>query len=174
MINTIAGKEIKIPSTKVFMEFIKERFDEMKMKLSDLLNKQDNICVTCDVWSSRAQAFLGLTVHFVNSKYELESFVLAFIQLKHKQTHEVMASEIRKVFEEFGIDVRKITHIVTDGGSAFGKAFKVYGRGSDPLVEKCRNIQNGVQSSSSDDELDDQFIQYDDGEAFFANVIQYN
>lgn len=124
------------------MQFLKNRYDEMKAKLTVILGKQEYICITCDVWSSRAEAFLGMTVHFINDEYELESFILAFRQLKQRQTHDVMAIEISKVLTEFEIIVGKITHIVTDGGSAFGKAFKVFGKGSDPLVEKTTTTKH--------------------------------
>lgn len=96
---------------------------------------------------------------------------MAFRPLTQKQTHDVMAKEIIKVFHEFGIDVEKVTHIVTDGGSAFGKAFKVYGRGSDPLVGKP------VSENDFDEENDENtsaFIQSDDGEVYTNNVIQYD
>lgn len=33
-----------------------------------------------------------------------------------KQTHKVIADEIVKVFNDYGIVVEKVTHIVTDGG----------------------------------------------------------
>lgn len=160
------------------MEYLKQRFDDMKVKLTNLLREKEYICVTCDVWSSRAEAFLGMTVHFIDSKYKLNSFVLAFRPLKKRQTHQVMAEEISKVLSEFGIDVEKITHIVTDGGSAFGKTFKVYGKGSDALVEKQLNPIVGVQVSNEneneDEMIDEQFIRYDDGEVFFSNVIQFD
>ena len=86
----------------------------MQHKLSELLSKQEYICVTCDVWSSRAQAYLGMSVHFINDNFERESFVLAFRQLKYKQTNVVMATEMTKVLKEYGIDVEKVTNIVTD------------------------------------------------------------
>lgn len=91
----------------------------MKKKIIDLLIKQEYICVTCDVWSSHAQAFLGMTVHFTYDQYELQSFILALRPIMQKQTHDVMAEEIIRLFHKFGIDVEKVTHIVTDGGCAF-------------------------------------------------------
>lgn len=146
----------------------------MKMKL---FLKQKYVCVTCDVWSSHAQAYLGMTVHFYNDRLQLESYVLAFRQLKERQTHAVMASEILKVFQEYGIEVKKITNIVTDGGSAFGKAFKVYGVGSDPLTEKhhSQNIDDVIpELMETEDENEAEtipFMQHEDGELFLSNII---
>lgn len=91
------------------MNFIDEQFNVMKLKLTDALKRQDHICVTCDVWSSRAQSYLGMTVHFLNANFERESFMLAFREMKHKQTHDVLAREIIKVFSDYGINVEKVT-----------------------------------------------------------------
>lgn len=178
LLRAVAGADVSIPSNTVFMKFLKTTFDDMKMKLSQILRKQKYVCVTCDVWSSHAQAYLGMTVHFYNDRLQLESYVLAFRQLKERQTHAVMASEILKVFQEYGIEVKKITNIVTDGGSAFGKAFKVYGVGSDPLTEKhhSQNIDDVIpELMETEDENEAEtipFMQHEDGELFLSNIIQ--
>lgn len=125
LLNTVAGREVSLPSNTSFMNFLKNQFDDMRKRLRALLEKQKYICITTDVWSSKAQSYLGMTVHFINERFERESYVLSFRQLKHKQTYEVLTSEIVAVMKEYGIDVDKITHILTDGGSAFCKAFKV-------------------------------------------------
>lgn len=169
MINTVAGKDTAIPKTKTFMDFLTKRYEEMRQKLIDVLQKQKYVCVTTDVWSSRAQSFLGMTVHFINDDFEHESYVLAFRELKKKQTFDVLASEILKVFEDYNIPVEKITNIVTDGGSSFCKAFKVYGRGADPLVEK-QNTGSASNEESENDEVGIPFMQYIDGEHFYSNT----
>lgn len=48
LINTVAGKPIAVPSTTTFMMFLKDVFEEMKIKLIELLKKQQYICVTCE------------------------------------------------------------------------------------------------------------------------------
>lgn len=141
----------------------------MKTKLVLLLSKQSYLCVTADVWSSRAQSYLGMTVHFINDNFERESFVLALRQMNGRQTNEVLTLEIVKVFKEYGICVDKVTHIVTDGGSAFCKAFKVYGKSVDHLVDNVNapNMLEGEEDVSP-------FIQHEDGEYFYSNIIQIN
>lgn len=158
--NTAAGREIAVPSTTVFMNFLKVQFDEMKTGLQNTLKTQQFLCITTDVWSSRAQSYLGMTVHFFDDKFDRESYVLALRELKAKQTYDVLTTEIIKVLNDFEIDVDQVTHIVTDGGSAFCKAFKVYGKSIDHLIERvdCRN--------DAEEEDVTPFIQYDDGEYF--------
>lgn len=138
----------------------------MKEKLTNLLKTQKYLCITADVWSSRAQAYLGMTVHFINEQFQLESFVLAFRRLNKKQTHNYLTSEIRKVLGEFGISVQKITHIVTDGGSAFCKAFKVYGRSVDHLIDRS-------DVPVDDEDGEDGFMRNENGEHLYSNIIQF-
>lgn len=76
-----------------------------------------------------------------------------------------MAREIANVLSEYGIIVDKITHIVTDGGSAFCKAFKVYGKGSDNLVE-----DNEIDVIEGEEDII--FMRSEDGEPFYSNMIQ--
>lgn len=191
LLSLVACKPIVMPKPKVLMTYLADCFIKMKSKLVNALGKQKYICVTCDVWSSHAQSYLGMTVHYLNENFERESFVLAFRQLKEKQTNDVLASEIIKVFDEFGIAVEKVRHIVTDGGSSFCKAFKVYGSGSDVLVEN--NYTHSNENEDEDKDEDDinngndqqenmgvdawdavPFIHYDDGEYFFSNLINFN
>lgn len=169
LINLVAGRSIQIPSTTTFMNFLKTRYEEMKTSLGQLLSKRRYLCVTADVWSSRSQSYLGMTVHFLNESFERESFVLAFRQLTTRQTYAVLASEILKVFNEYSILVDRVTHIVTDGGSAFCKAFKIFGKSVDHLIDRA----------NTSDDVDDMeqnmspFIQYEDGEYFYSNIIQF-
>lgn len=114
---------------------LKSKFETMKSSLKATLGKQEFLCVTCDVWSSRGQSYLGVTVHFLNEAYERESFVLAFKRLYTRQTYMHLAQVLDEIFKDFEIDINKITHIVTDGGSAFCKMFKEFGNVTDAIVQ---------------------------------------
>lgn len=177
LITLVAGRNVDLPRTGVFMTFLKDQFDVMKNKLRELLAKQEFLCITCDVWSSHAQSYLGMTVHFIDDSLERQSFILAFRELKHKQTNKELAKEIAKVLRDYGIVTTKITNIVTDGGSAFCKAFKVFGKGSDSLAEPGNSIVANVENDDDDDndnQDDIPFIQYDDGEYFASNIILFD
>lgn len=123
LLETLSRRKVEMPSTKYFMECLKNRYEGVRIKIKNMLDAQTNICLTADVWSSRAQAYLGITVHFITETFERKSFLLAFRQLKGRQTHDVLAAEICKILRDFGIENEKITNIVTDGCSAFCKAF---------------------------------------------------
>lgn len=126
------------------------------------------IRVTADVWSSRAQSYLGMTVHFLNHEFKRESYVLAFKQLHTRQTYKELALAMDQIFDDYNIKKSQIRNIVTDGGSNFCKMFKMYGRSMDATVTtydheafddvedgECENEENlndgdGISSVMSD------------------------
>lgn len=173
MISTVSGRDVSIPSVSVFMKYIAERYDEMQNKLSILLNRNNYLCITCDVWSSRAQSYLGMTVHYIDEFFVRQSYTLAFRSLTGKQTHDVLAKEILKVLDEYKIPLEKITNIVTDGGSAFCKAFKVFGHGSDPLMEGTNETNSVDEDPEQSEESILPFMHYDDGEYFYSNILNF-
>lgn len=169
-----------MPKKGVFMKNLEEKFSAMKAKLIEILAEQKYLCLTCDVWSSRACSFIGVTVHYKSKDFQNYSHVLAFRKLKGKQTYFELGSEIEKTLNEFNIPKSKITNIVTDGGSAFCKAFKEYGKGNDVLVEEIvwdeaiENIENVKDSDKAEDcGVDLPFMQNDDGELFYCNSLNF-
>lgn len=116
LIELIAGRTVTIPSTTDIMNTLTEHFETMKLNLINKLAKQKYLCLTTDVWSSRAQSYFGMTVHYIDSDFKRESFLLAFRQLPKKQTNVEITKMIRQILREFKIDPKKVTHIVTDGG----------------------------------------------------------
>lgn len=155
------------------MQSLSTRYDQVRTKLVDILKEQKYICITTDVWSSRAQAYLGMTVHYLTSTFERKSFLLAFRSLNEKQTHEVLAAEINKILEEFGLPNYKVTHILTDGGSAFCKAFKRYGNQHDTFVEDIQ-IEDIITEEPTDVVPSMPYIQNEDGEFFLSNTLYLN
>lgn len=191
MLEAIAKRKIAMPSTRYAMQSLASKFDATKKKFIEIIRAQKYICVTADVWSARAQSYLGLTVHFIASNYERKSFLLAFRQLETKQTYMELTLEMIKIFKEFEISISQITNIVTDGGSAFCKAFKEFGSVADALIEDPIEEQNNEPIHDSNNELSDEssravlhmndgnapldlFIQFEDGEQFFSNIINFD
>lgn len=151
------------------MSFLRDQYVEMKRRLRLLLDKQEYIYITTDVWSSRAQSYLGMTVHYINERFQRESYVLSFKQLKHRQTYEELTTEIVAVLEEYGIVVDKITHMVTDGGSSFCKAFKVFGKGRDHLINNTYDV---TEENEEEEVVEGNlFMQNNDGEPFYSNIL---
>lgn len=168
LLELTAGREVIIPSTHEIMNTLNAQYNEIKIRLIERISQQKYVCTTSDIWSSRAQAYFCMTVHFINSEFERESYVLAFRELKYKQTYKEITEIIRQVLREYEIDPDKVTHIITDGGSAFCKAFKMYGKSVDTLVEATQRIDE------NDDDIDRvPFIEIDDGEPFYSDIIDF-
>lgn len=175
LLETIGRRKILLPKRSIFMKNIAERFSEMKSKLVKLLSEQKYICVTCDVWSSRACSYLGKTVHFLSNEYQHYSYVLAFRKLKGNQTNLELATVIDEILNEFELPKEKITNIVTDGGSAFCKAFKEFGKNNDMLVEAIELDENDDNEDLSENATlrETPFMQNNDGELYYSNHLNF-
>lgn len=150
LLETVSGRKIAIPSRHKFMKTLDSEYSKMKDALREILSHQEYLCVTADVWSSRAQ---GVTVHFLNAEFKRESYVLAFKQLHFKQTYKELAKEMDKIFDDYGIKISQITNIVTDGGSNFCKMFKMYGKSIDAVVTTYdEEVENDIEVQGEEDE----------------------
>lgn len=170
LIELTAGRNVTIPSTNDIMKTLCQHSNLMKEKLIEKIAKQKYVCTTCDVWSSRAQSYFGMTIHFLNSNFKRESYVLAFREMKYKQTNKEINEIIRQIFRDYKVDPKKVTHIVTYGGSAFCKAFKLFGKRVDTLIEPT-TTDHSNEDDNEDNANDMPFIQFEDGEPFYSNII---
>lgn len=144
----------------------------MKTALKSILADQKFVCTTCDVWSSRTMSFLGITVHYLNERFIRKSYVLAFRFVIGRQSYDVLSKILTDVFKEYGITIEKITHVVTDGGSAFCKAFRIYGTRNDEIDSEIENEEMMIdEEEESSQELP--FIQAN-GEHFYSNEIDFD
>lgn len=146
------------------------------ISLKQRLTAQKHLCLTADVWSSRAQSYLGVTVHFLNDNYQRESYLLAFKQLRKRQTYDVLAEELHSILKDYEIDTSKITHIVTDGGSSFCKMFKKFGESIDITIIEEREIDSDsnadeIDNTESDQDIVQSFMTDENGEEFVNEII---
>lgn len=157
------------------MKTLDAEFLKVKDKLREVLSQQKYLCITADVWSSRAQSYLGVTVHFLNSGYKRESYLLAFKQLHFRQTYKELANALNDIFKEYGIKKTQITNIVTDGGSSFCKMFKVYGKSIDAIVSTYDEDGN---TSGTEEEVVDDIVMSTmldiNGEPFVNEILQFD
>lgn len=84
------------------------------------------ICTTADGWTSRRRAFIGITVHWLNQNLKRRSACLAVRRVVGTCDYDVIAKLLESVYEEFDI-LDKVIATITDNGSNFVKAFRLYG-----------------------------------------------
>lgn len=101
LLELVAGHEVNVPCNKIIMRTLENVYDEMKSKLIKIISKQKYVCVTCDVWSSSAQSYLGMTLHFLTSEFKRVPVVQAFRQMLFKQTNQEITSILVEIFEDF-------------------------------------------------------------------------
>lgn len=173
LLETVARRKIIMPSTNFFMKFQAEKFESLKTAMTQLLSEQRYMCLTCDVWSSRANSFIGMTVPFLTKEFERKSYVLAFRRMKSKQTHLELSREMIKIIKDYGISNDQLTHNVTDGGSAYCKAFKVFGGKQDRLIDTTE--ENVDFEAENDTNLQNMpYMIEEDGELFYSNILSFD
>lgn len=181
LLETVAGRKLDVPTRYKIMTTLDSEFEIMKTCLKKLLANQKYLCVTADIWTSHAQSYLGVTVHFIDESFVRHSFLLAFKQMKQRQTYDVLAKALDDIFQDFGIAHSQITNIVTDGGSAFCKMFKKYGDQIDSIVidtngDEIDGETDDVQTETSEDGVAfrQSTIVDEHGNEFVSEIITMN
>jgi len=79
---------------------------------------------TTDFWTSgTCHPYLTLTVHFINSEWNLNSFSLDTSALYEDHTGENIAIAITDIPDKWNLDVKKLIATTTDNGSNIIAAF---------------------------------------------------
>lgn len=141
-----------MPSISFTMKFLTSSFDLMKQKLKEELAKQCHLCLTTDIWTHRRRSFLGISVHYIDESFLRKSYILAFKRMKQRHTFDYLASCLKEVLDDYGIPESKVTNIVTDGGSNFCKAFRIYGRDED-FSRTLATIQMDEEEDDDEDAI---------------------
>uniref|UniRef100_A0A915DFG9 HAT C-terminal dimerisation domain-containing protein n=1 Tax=Ditylenchus dipsaci TaxID=166011 RepID=A0A915DFG9_9BILA len=96
--------------------------DTIKVFLSKLLHR---FSLTCDIWSDSGlkNAYLGVTLHFVDAEANLRRVFLGLRQLNGSHTSSLIRRETEKLLQEYGLTFSSAFKVVTDGGSNVVKGF---------------------------------------------------
>lgn len=128
--------DFKIMCRQTIAKKIEDRFQASKQALAQILSKLTSICTTADVWKSRGRSYMGVTCHWLDTETLLrKSACLAVRRVFGSHTYDVVAKTLSAVHKEFKIS-RKIVVTITDSGSNFLKAFRVFSRENDVQVDE--------------------------------------
>src|SRR4051812_9723732 len=95
-------------------------FDNRRLNIHyDIKKIPGKVSFTADMWTSTlsSEAYLGLTIHYIDENWTLRHFLLDIIPFKIRHTGINMASAINSVLSEFNL-VGKALALTTDNESA--------------------------------------------------------
>ncbi|KAL4007318.1 hypothetical protein ACER0C_001170 [Sarotherodon galilaeus] len=127
----VCGKKAALPDRKTFSTYLDKCYADMEMELKETFESLEYISTTADIWTSH------------NKRHA----ALACKRVRGRHTYDVIGNEIEQVHSAYGLN-SKVTATVTDNGSNFIKAFRMF------------------QKSDSDEELEE------DEEVTFTDVEQ--
>ncbi|CAB4436527.1 unnamed protein product [Rhizophagus irregularis] len=87
--------------------------------INELHKIEGKFALMADMWmfTINRKAFLGLTIHYVDSNWKLQNFLLDIIPFTVSHSGANIAREIMRILEEFNIS-NKIVALMTDNESA--------------------------------------------------------
>ncbi|EXX60023.1 zinc finger BED domain-containing protein 4-like [Rhizophagus irregularis DAOM 181602=DAOM 197198] len=110
----------KIPDRHQIKEMIIDEFNERHSNIGyDLQKISSKVSFTADMWTSTisSEAYLGLTIHYIDQNWVLRHFLLDIIPFKVRHTGINMAAAITNVLNEFNL-AGKALALTTDNESA--------------------------------------------------------
>lgn len=157
LIHTI-DPNVSMPKKAKLIQTLIEKVDLIRERLIAIFKERSHVCTTADVWSCRGRSFLGVSVHFIDSKLiERKSYILAFESILEKQDYRYIGGLIQKVHERYGLDVNQIQFTVTDGGSNMCKVFRFLG----PDNTSERNIQGIASAQMNEIDAEELYVGID-------------
>lgn len=99
----------------------------MKKQVKEAMRKIPYIATTTDCWTARRRSSIGVTAHWLDpSSFERHSVGLVCRPLKGSHTFDALASAMSDIHSENEICEKRV-RTITDNGSNFIKAFRVFG-----------------------------------------------
>ncbi|XP_063749861.1 E3 SUMO-protein ligase ZBED1-like [Eleginops maclovinus] len=127
MINTFHPGYL-LPSRRHFTDLMEEKYKATLDKVkAEIKNANSKITLTTDCWTSVAtEAYLGITCHFLNEKFELTSYVLTTMPLEERHEAENIAKWLEESVEKMGISFKEdILAIVHDNAANIVAALRI-------------------------------------------------
>uniref|UniRef100_A0A3B5A3U7 BED-type domain-containing protein n=1 Tax=Stegastes partitus TaxID=144197 RepID=A0A3B5A3U7_9TELE len=125
MISTFNPK-YALPSRAHFAKMMEKKYEDIKGKLKNTLTEIDGIALTTDIWTSvAAEAYLGVTCHFLGEDWGMKSHSLTTMPLEERHSAENIADGIKDVIAKFDIPPEKIKAVVHDNSASVVAAVEI-------------------------------------------------
>jgi hypothetical protein len=126
MINKLNPK-YDLPSRKYFsQQAIPALYIEVHDCLLSELKQVSHCAITTDLWTScSTEPYITVTIHYINSDWELKSACLQTVALLKDHTGQNVADCLMEIFANWEINPNKIVAATTDNGSNVVLAFEL-------------------------------------------------
>ena len=105
------------PSSRTVQRRISQLYSEKYQEFKNELAETTNVSITVDLWRSKnGHHYLCITVHWIDSNFNLKAKVLSFRKFKGRHLSLRIRRHMKRVLTSFNL-TNKITASVTDNGS---------------------------------------------------------
>jgi len=95
-------------------ELIPAMYEKCLGEMKSLTSTVESACLTTDCWTSRNnESFMAITIHFIDTEFELKSILLECSSFNLNHTGHNLAQEIERILESWEL-TKKITFAVSD------------------------------------------------------------
>uniref|UniRef100_A0A8C1LS48 BED-type domain-containing protein n=1 Tax=Cyprinus carpio TaxID=7962 RepID=A0A8C1LS48_CYPCA len=115
-----------LPDRKTFASFLDNAYMEMETELKKTFADLEYVSTTADLWTAQNKSFLGITVHWIDpATLHRKKAAIACRRFRGRHTYDTIAAELEQIHSSYAL-CGKITATVTDNGSNFVKAFRMF------------------------------------------------
>ena len=110
-----------VPSAVHVMDVVRRKFAVAKSKLQGILSTNESkYAIITDIWTSFSNdAYISLTLHFIDNSWELKSYTLATYPFPEQHTGDHIVEKLKEILNEYNIANDSVVAIVHDQGSNF-------------------------------------------------------
>ncbi|XP_073332460.1 zinc finger BED domain-containing protein 4-like [Pagrus major] len=99
----VLNPDLHVPSTSEMRSLFLSIYTEKENKLQKILNSVDDIVLTCELWSAKAEDYLTVGSHFVDIHGNLQSYVLKTVCLFGDTSAANIQKQLSAVMEEWNM-----------------------------------------------------------------------
>lgn len=142
----------KLISRRTLTRRIEEYYTKEISIIKSEIETIQYVCTTADIWSGKKRSFLGVTAHWISNDLSRTSVALACRRFKGVHNFERISEMLLEINSEFGLSANKIVATITDNGSNFVKAFKMFGVKMENINTVEEENKKEIEEISSDSE----------------------
>ena len=139
-----------LPSRKYFSkEAIPRLYSNVRCEILSDMKEVSHYSLTTDLWTSCAtEPYITITLHYIDSAWNLKSVCLQTVALMKDHTGQNIAECVTEVLEEWKLNPQNLVAATTDNGSNVVSAFEIL----ELLHISCfgHNLDLGVKKALTD------------------------